>query len=487
MTAKRATRIWVPVAVAAVIGAALALILFLRPNEDVAAHRIVDPTKAQNDVSSLRRALEAYREHTGVFPTTEQGLQALLTPPKDVVMSWNGPYLETLPIDPWDAPYQYELAAGTSVGFTLYSLGADFAQGGQGLNADIGILWSEPVVPDVPPPPVEDAPFHVETVPAYAQVRIMNIRPAFRDGMELAPGEYRVQVSAAGFYTKEEVVPHGASATTHRVVLDRRPPDQAPFFVETVPQDALVKVVRENGSVAWDSGPMRRPGVQLPPGEYRVVARADGYDMGEGLVMHGASATTHRIVLNRTPPPDAPLFVETVPSNALVKVVSRDGSLVWDARRMRRPGVQLPPGDYRVQVSAQGFVEKREWVSHGASAVALRVTLDRIAPPEQPRTPPPTAAPAPVVQQPRLLERVEPDYPSAARRRSLEGRVVLRFTVSRTGRVEDIEVIEATPRGVFDRAAKAALRQWRYTPKTVDSEPVEVRGAQTQFIFQLDD
>ena len=487
MTTKRASRIWVSVAVVTAIVAALVLILFLQINEEVAEPRTVDPTKAQDDVSSLGRALGAYREHTGTFPSTEQGLQALLTPPKDVVASWNGPYLESLPIDPWDAPYQYELATGTAVGYRLYSLGADSAPGGQSLNADIGILWSErsePVVPDMSSPPVEDAPFHVETVPAYAQVRIMNIRPAYQDGMELAPGEYRVQVSAAGFYTKEEVVPHGALATTHRVVLNRRPPDQAPFFIETVPPDALVKVVREDGSVAWDSGRMRRPGVQLSPGEYRVEVRAEDYDMGEGLVMHDTSATTHRIVLNRTPPPDAPLFVETVPSNALVKVVSNDGSLVWDSRRMRRPGVQLPPGDYRVQVSAQGFVEKVEWVSHGASAVVLHITLDQR--PEQPRTLPPTAAP-PVIQQSRLVERVKPVYPSAAERRSLEGHVVLQFTISRMGRVEDIVVTESKPRGVFDRAAKAALRQWRYTPKKVDGEPVEVRDVQTKITFQLDD
>ena len=487
MAAKRTTLVWMAVAVATAIGTALMLGVFMPRNEEAVAPSAAGPAKARDDISRLRRALELYKAHNGAFPSTEQGLRALLTPPKDVVASWNGPYLEALPMDPWDTPYRYDLVAGTSMGFTLYSLGADSAPDGQGINADVGILWSEPVVPDVPPAPVEDAPFHIETVPAHAQVRIMNIRPAYRDGMELATGEYRVRVSAAGFYTKEEFVRHGTVSTTHRIVLARKPPDQAPLFVETVPADALVTIVGDDGSVAWDSTQMRRPGVQLPPGDYRLEARAEGYDAKERLVSHGTAATTHRIVLNRTPPAEAPLFVETVPSNALVKIVSRDGSLVWDSRRMRRPGVQLPPGEYRVRASARGFVEKRELVSHGASAAALRLTLDRVVPPRQPTPSRPAAAPSPTIRQPRLVERVEPEYPSNATRRGMEGRVVLQFTIAPTGRVRDIVVVETTPRGVFDRVATVALRQWRYTPKMVDGEPVEVRGEQAQFVFQLDD
>lgn len=71
---------------------------------------------------------------------------------------------------------------------------------------------------------MEGAPFTIETDPAQARVHVLNIGQAYRDRMGLPPREYRVEVSATGFYTKEEIVPHGVSATTHRVVLDQIPP-----------------------------------------------------------------------------------------------------------------------------------------------------------------------------------------------------------------------------------------------------------------------
>ena len=63
------------------------------------------------------------------------------------------------------------------------------------------------------------AAFTVETEPADARVRILNIVPRYRDGMALETGEYRVEVSASGFNTDTETVSHGLEATVHRVVL----------------------------------------------------------------------------------------------------------------------------------------------------------------------------------------------------------------------------------------------------------------------------
>ncbi len=57
----------------------------------------------------LKTALQAYQLDLGYPPTTEQGIQALRYPPADLVnpVKWGGPYLEDLPPDPWDNPYQY--------------------------------------------------------------------------------------------------------------------------------------------------------------------------------------------------------------------------------------------------------------------------------------------------------------------------------------------------------------------------------------------
>lgn len=104
----------------------------------------VDTSKAdtaQVQVKMLRGALLTYRLDVGQFPSTSDGLAALLAPPSKAEDFWRGPYLEDdLPLDPWRTPYRYEFPADNRQGFALYSLGADAAPGGEGINADIGYL-----------------------------------------------------------------------------------------------------------------------------------------------------------------------------------------------------------------------------------------------------------------------------------------------------------------------------------------------------------
>ncbi len=96
---------------------------------------------AQTQVKMLRGALQAYRLDVGRFPTTSEGLAALMSPPPEAADYWHGPYLDDeLPTDPWRTPYRYESPAENLQGFLLYSLGADQAEGGEGYNADIGYV-----------------------------------------------------------------------------------------------------------------------------------------------------------------------------------------------------------------------------------------------------------------------------------------------------------------------------------------------------------
>ena len=98
---------------------------------------------AETQIKMLRGALQAYRLDVGRYPTTEQGLGALMRPPADGANSWSGPYLsDEVPVDPWDTPYRYEHPAANLQGFALYSLGADAQEGGDGHDADIGFLPS---------------------------------------------------------------------------------------------------------------------------------------------------------------------------------------------------------------------------------------------------------------------------------------------------------------------------------------------------------
>ena len=83
------------------------------------------------------------------------------------------------------------------------------------------------------------------------------------------------------------------------------------------------------------------------------------------------------------------------------------------------------------------------------------------------------------------IVKVAPQYPRRALSRGIEGYVILEYTVTKQGTVKDPLVIEAKPEGTFDRAAiKSALR-YKYKPRVVDGEPIEVSGVRTRITFQL--
>jgi general secretion pathway protein G len=96
--------------------------------------------KVHADFKAIGTALKIYRLDNYVYPTTEQGLEALVTPstlepePRNFKQ---GGYLEEVPIDPWGRPYLY-LSPGENGEVDIYSLGADGLSGGEGQNADIG-------------------------------------------------------------------------------------------------------------------------------------------------------------------------------------------------------------------------------------------------------------------------------------------------------------------------------------------------------------
>ncbi len=96
--------------------------------------------KVRADFSSIETALKLYRLDNFVYPTTEQGLEALVEPSGLDPQPRNfkkGGYLERLPIDPWGRPYLY-LSPGENGDFDLYSYGADGLSGGEDQNLDIG-------------------------------------------------------------------------------------------------------------------------------------------------------------------------------------------------------------------------------------------------------------------------------------------------------------------------------------------------------------
>lgn len=97
-------------------------------------------TAAKQDISTIIQALKLYKLDNQHYPTTEQGLQALISKPTGgpAANNWKtGGYLDKLPKDPWGNPYQF-LSPGIKGEVDVFSLGADGQPGGVGNDADIG-------------------------------------------------------------------------------------------------------------------------------------------------------------------------------------------------------------------------------------------------------------------------------------------------------------------------------------------------------------
>jgi general secretion pathway protein G len=124
------------VVVVTIIGLFVALVgpsLFRRADE-------AKITVTHNQIANFKTALGVYQLHTGSFPTTEQGLQALRVKPADV-QQWNGPYMpQDIPKDAWGHDYVYKFPGDHGDEPDIISLGADGQPGGEGNNADI-VSW----------------------------------------------------------------------------------------------------------------------------------------------------------------------------------------------------------------------------------------------------------------------------------------------------------------------------------------------------------
>jgi len=97
-------------------------------------------SKAKADIQALETAITEFRLDNSKYPTSEQGLAALVTKPTDPSINhWRpGGYLQRVSKDPWGNPYQYVYPGTHGKEYDLFSFGADGAPGGEGIDADIG-------------------------------------------------------------------------------------------------------------------------------------------------------------------------------------------------------------------------------------------------------------------------------------------------------------------------------------------------------------
>jgi general secretion pathway protein G len=99
---------------------------------------------AKHDIATLENCLERFFLNLGRYPTSEEGLRVLVTPPADGEKKWRGPYIKELRPDPWGHAYAYRSPGthGVAKTYDLWSRGADGADGGEGVNSDI-TNWTE--------------------------------------------------------------------------------------------------------------------------------------------------------------------------------------------------------------------------------------------------------------------------------------------------------------------------------------------------------
>ncbi len=128
----------IEIMVVVAILAILAAVLVPRIMDEPDKARVV---KANQDIRVLESALDLYKLDNFAYPTTEEGLEALVTKPSSARNWKKGGYIKQLPRDPWGNEYQY-LNPGEHGELDIFSLGSDRAPGGEGTAADIG-NWME--------------------------------------------------------------------------------------------------------------------------------------------------------------------------------------------------------------------------------------------------------------------------------------------------------------------------------------------------------
>ena len=227
----------------------------------------------------------------------------------------------------------------------------------------------------------------VRADPADARIRLLGIRPVYRPGIQLAPGSYTVEVSQSGYETQQTTVRITDSDVTVPVALVKLPESKEyQLTVRADPADARIRL-RGIRSIY-------RPGVQLAPGSYTVEVSQSGYETQQLTVRITDSDMTVPVTLVKLPElKEYQLTVRADPADARIRLLG--------IRPVYRPGIQLAPGSYTVEVSRSGYTTQRVMARIVDADVSLPVVLERvvsITPPPTPSIPPST--PPPTVSTP---------------------------------------------------------------------------------------
>lgn len=214
---------------------------------------------------------------------------------------------------------------------------------------------------------------YVKTVPENAYVRILDIKPRFQQGMELAEGTYTIDATVSGYETVEKKVQvTGGQDTVVEVQLEQVAPTGR-LYVDILPADADIRVL---GIL-----PKFYQGIELAAGSYTIDAQVDGGERVEMQVQIAADQENrYTMALNDAAEPGR-LYVQTVPAGAQVRIM--------DIKAPFQQGMVLEPGSYTIDIAEQGFESRTQMISvlpgrETRVAVALQLADAAQAPAETP-------------------------------------------------------------------------------------------------------
>lgn len=237
--------------------------------------------------------------------------------------------------------------------------------------------------------PPEPAPVYgltVRTEPSDAQIRLLNSSISYQPGVRLPPGDYEIEVGQSGYQAHRESVKIVDRDVVVTVMLDKA---KYGLTVRTEPADAQIRLL--------DVSTPYRPGVELAPGGYEIEVTKEGYISRKFPVRIVDSALTVPVTLEKQPPPPPQyrLTVQTDPPQATVRLAN--------VKTPYRPGVELAPGSYTVEVSQSGYESQQVTVKIADSDVTMPVKLIKSPEPVKPAQYRLTVRPDPSNARVRLL------------------------------------------------------------------------------------
>ncbi len=225
----------------------------------------------------------------------------------------------------------------------------------------------------------------VKTEPADASVRLPNSPKPYQPGIQLSPGEYDLEVARPGYLTRKGKLRIVDRDLTMSIALEKA---KYGLTIRPDPADAQVRLL--NSTITY------QPGVALTPGDYEVEVAREGYVARKFPVRIVDGDVAVQVAMEKAPPPPPSQYRLTVladPPQAAVRLLN--------SRTPYQPGVQLPPGDYQLEIALAGYETARVPTRIANSDVTLPVSLKKI---EQPAAYRLTVQPDPSTAQVRLVD-----------------------------------------------------------------------------------